>query len=301
MSNLFAQITTYSKMIKISHTLFAMPFAVSGIAVAIAHQYRVAPDGVSVYGFVGDAILIVIAVAFARSVAMGVNRVVDSGIDRRNPRTAGREIPSGQISNSTSMLFITISAIGYGIASLLLSPLCFVLSPIPVALFVLYAYSKRFTALCHFILGLSLAIAPIGAFIAITGTLSWGIILLGSSVLVWTAGFDIIYALQDMSFDRSERLHSVPSILGRNSAVGLSRLLHALFVALLILSGVFLGLGAWFYMAVLFASALIVWQHVIAGRDNGNHGGTNHLMQAFNVNIYISIAVMVGVLLDILL
>ncbi len=288
-------------MIKISHTLFAMPFAVSATAIAIAYQYRVDPVGSSIYGFIGDAILIVIAVAFARSVAMGVNRVIDSGIDRRNPRTAGREIPSGQISNATSMVFITISVIGYGIAALLLSPLCFILAPIPVALFVLYAYSKRFTALCHFILGLSLAIAPIGAFIAITGTISWGIILLGGSVLVWTAGFDIIYALQDMDFDRRERLHSVPSILGRSSAVFLSRLLHALFVALLVLSGVFLGLGSWFYMAVLIVGVLIVWQHVIASRDNHSSRGTNHLMQAFNVNIYISIAVMVGVLLDVLL
>lgn len=291
-------------MIKVSHTLFAMPFAVSAIAIAIAHQYRTSASETSVYGFVWDTLLIILAVGFARSVAMGLNRIIDSSIDQRNPRTSNREIPSGAISKRASMLFVVASTLGYLASTIALSPLCFMLSPIPIALFVLYAYSKRFTALCHFILGLSLAIAPIGAFIAITGSLSVGVLLLGSSVLVWTAGFDIIYALQDMDFDKKERLHSAPTRLGRLGAVLLSRLLHGLFITLLLLSGVALGMGKVFYVGVALVGVLIVWQHIIANKDRGGTGsgsGVNHLMQAFNVNIYISIVVMVAIIGDILL
>lgn len=218
----------YLSLVKFSHTIFAMPFALTGFFLAVKEY----DTGVNwrLFG------LVVLCMVFARSAAMAFNRWLDRDIDAGNPRTAIREIPAGVISPNAALTFIILNCVLFVATTWFINRLCFYLSPVALLVILGYSYTKRFTWLCHFVLGLGLALAPVGAYLAVTGYFSWPPVLLGCTVLTWVAGFDIIYALQDESYDRSKNLHSVPVLLGTRNALRLSEMVHLATAGLLILS-----------------------------------------------------------------
>lgn len=208
----------YLSLVKFSHTIFALPFALTGFFLAIAEG----AEGVNWLLFA----LVVGCMITARSAAMAFNRWLDRDIDAANPRTKSREIPAGMVSADSALVFVIANCVLFVAATWFINRLCFFLSPVALAVILGYSYTKRFTWLCHFVLGLGLALAPVGAYLAVTGAFAWPPVLLGLAVLFWVSGFDIIYALQDDDFDRSQQLHSVPVWLGRARALRLSEVLH---------------------------------------------------------------------------
>lgn len=251
-------LATYSRMIKLSHSIFAMPFALAA-AVLAARQVPVGLD---------QLVLIVACMVFARSSAMGFNRLVDRDIDAQNPRTVGRELPSGQIGVGAAWAFTLGSAALFVAATALLHPLTLKLSPVALAVVWGYSLTKRFTALCHLFLGVALALAPTGVWIALTG--SWGPIpaILSAAVGTWVAGFDILYACQDQGFDREHGLHSIPAALGLRGAMVASALLHVVTVGLLIALPWFTPLGWAYGVGVLLITAVLAYEHWIVGPDD---------------------------------
>lgn len=222
-----SKIADYLRMVKFSHTIFAMPFALLSFTYA---WITTTPD-VALWLLL---LQVVGCMVFARNVAMGFNRWADRDIDAQNPRTANREIPAGKISPRGAVWFIVINAVLFIVVAATINPLCGLLSPLALAIVMFYSYCKRFTSLAHLVLGLSLGIAPVGAYMAVTGNTvleSW---LLALVVMTWCAGFDIIYALQDAEFDRERGLHSIPSRFSTRTALGISLLLHIVSVALLV-------------------------------------------------------------------
>lgn len=245
----------YLSLVVFAHTIFAMPFAVIGFF--LATQY-------SGYPFRWGLLLLVLAcMVFARNAAMGFNRWADRHIDKKNPRTANREIPKGIISGRSALVFSLANAGLFIWMTSLINSLCFYLSPVALAVVLGYSFTKRFTWMCHLVLGLGLSMAPIGAYIAVSGHFHWLPLLFSGIVLTWVSGFDIIYALQDANYDRSEKLHSIPSKIGIKNALIVSVILHGITTALVILTGVLAGFG-WFYWfgAIIFAG-LLVYQHTI--------------------------------------
>jgi 4-hydroxybenzoate polyprenyltransferase len=207
--------------------------------------------------------LVVLCMIFARSAAMAFNRYLDQNFDAKNPRTAIREIPSGIISSSNALRFVIANCIAFIICTFFINPLCFFLSP--VALFVVlgYSYTKRFTPLCHLILGLGLSLAPIGAYLALTGRFDLLPVLFSLSVIFWVSGFDIIYALQDEEFDRSEKLYSIPAAFGKSKALRTSELLHLLSAACIIFAGLY-GHFHWLYwLGVTVFCGMLIYQHSV--------------------------------------
>ncbi len=208
----------YLSLIKFSHTIFALPFAMVGFFLAVFIEQK--PFDVRVLACV------VLCMIFARSAAMAFNRFIDRDIDAANVRTAIREIPSGAISPKAALAFVIINCVLFVVTTFFINPLCFALSPVALAVVLGYSYTKRFTFLCHFVLGLGLALAPLGAYLAVTGEFAGLPMIYSAIVLLWVAGFDIIYALQDEVFDRSKQLNSVPVLLGQKNALQLSNVLH---------------------------------------------------------------------------
>jgi len=198
---------------------------------------------------------------FARTSAMAFNRWADSEIDALNPRTQTREIPAGTISSTAALFFTIVNCLAFIITTWFINPLCFYLSFIALAVILGYSYAKRFTALCHLILGLGLSLAPIGAWLAVTGTFNLLPILFSGAVLTWVSGFDIIYALQDEEFDRSVSLHSIPVAIGKKNALLLSVLLHLICAAALISAGIMAGFGNWFWIGAFGFCVMLVYQH----------------------------------------
>lgn len=211
---------SYLSLIKFSHTIFALPFALLGFFLASLEM----GTGIEWKLFV----LVILAMVFARSAAMAFNRYLDRDIDAKNPRTATREVPAGVISPKAALAFVIANSALFVLVSWLINPLCFYLSPVALVIVLGYSYTKRFTSLCHFVLGLGLSLAPIGAYLAVTGKFDWIPVLYSVAVLFWVSGFDIIYAMQDESFDRSLDLHSIPSALGQKKSLMLSSFLHLL-------------------------------------------------------------------------
>ncbi len=206
------KILTYGRMIKFSHTIFALPFALSAIVMA----WRDQPSSYPVL------LWILLAMVFARSAAMGFNRIVDAAIDAKNTRTVIREIPAGLLSKKEAVLFVVISSVLFVFSAAMLSSLCFYLS-FPVLFFLMfYSYTKRFTKYCHLYLGFAISLAPIGAWVAVTGAFSWSVFFLSLGLMTYIAGFDILYACQDIEFDKKEGLHSLPSLLGPQKAMTIS-------------------------------------------------------------------------------
>lgn len=277
------------EMIKFSHTIFAFPFALMGVVLASLEQG--APPTL------GEIFWICLAMVGARSGAMGLNRIIDARIDAANPRTAGRHIPAGLVSRREAWLLVAGSFALLLLSAWMLNPLCFYLSPLALGLLVLYSYCKRFTALAHVVLGLCLAAAPIGAWIALRGDIAWPILALGLAVLFWVAGFDIFYALQDLEFDRSAGLHSIPAKLGAQGSIHLARVFHVVMVALLLSLPLGTGLGSIYLLGVLVVIGLLVYEHLLVKADD-----LSRLDAAFfNMNGYISVAIFAFTLLDALL
>ncbi len=208
----------YLSLVKFSHTIFAMPFALVGFFLATKMQ----GEGVSLQ----KLMLVLLCMVFARTAAMAFNRYLDRDIDASNPRTQVREIPAGVISPKAALGFVILNMIAFMSSAFFINRLCFWLSPVALAVILGYSYTKRFTALCHLILGVGLGLAPVGAFLAVTGYFHWIPVCYGMAMMLWVAGFDIIYALQDAEFDRSQGLHSIPSYLGRARALKVSEWLH---------------------------------------------------------------------------
>ena len=219
----------YLSLIKFSHTVFALPFALVGFF--LANYLEGKTPSLIVLSF------IVLCMIFARSAAMAFNRYLDRDIDAKNPRTVVREIPAGVISANSALIFVIINVLGFILATWFINPLCFALSPVALSVVLGYSYTKRFTALCHFVLGLGLSLAPIGAFLAVTGHFDSLPLMFSLVVLLWVSGFDIIYALQDEEFDKSLNLNSIPVLLGRRRALWLSNILH-LFCAFVMIAAV---------------------------------------------------------------
>jgi 4-hydroxybenzoate polyprenyltransferase len=273
----------FARLVKIEHTVFALPFAYVGAFLAVNGT----PSG-------HDLLWITLAMVGARSLAMALNRLIDAGIDARNPRTSGREIPSGQLSIVQVALFCAASLVLFLVAVWQLNPLAHWLWPIPVAGFVVYPYLKRFTWLCHFWLGAVDGLAPVGAWVAITGKLPWQAWLLGAGVALWVAGFDLFYALFDEEIDRREGLHSIVTRFGVRGAFLGARLSHAATVACLVAAGLGLQVGALYWAGVVVVAALLGYEHSLV-----RPGELRRLDTAFfTMNGVISVAFALFVVLD---
>jgi 4-hydroxybenzoate polyprenyltransferase len=250
----------YFSLIKFSHTIFALPFALTGFFIGVKNQ----GEGINWMLFA----LVMGCMVFARSAAMAFNRYLDRDIDAANPRTKIREIPAGIISNKSALIFVILNCLLFVACTFFINRLCFYLSPVALAVILGYSYTKRFTWFCHFVLGVGLALAPIGAYLAVTGRFDWIPVLYGLAVLFWVAGFDIIYALQDQDFDKSQQLYSVPVLLGTKNALKLSKFLHLMTAAIMIGAAYLLhqnfptlGLLQWGATAIFLC--LLTYQHLL--------------------------------------
>jgi 4-hydroxybenzoate polyprenyltransferase len=241
-----------ARLVKIEHTVFALPFAYVGAFLAV--------DGAP---SVHDLLWITLAMVGARSLAMALNRLIDAGIDARNPRTAGRELPSGQLSVAQVGVFCAASLALFVLSVWQLAPLTHVLWPIPVAGFVVYPYLKRVTWLCHLWLGVVDGLAPVGAWVAITNHLPWQAWMLGVAVAFWVAGFDFFYALFDLDVDRAEGLHSIATRFGVRGAFFGARISHAATVACLVVAGAGLPVGMLYWIGVAVVGSLLVYEHAL--------------------------------------
>lgn len=268
------RVLTYGRMIKFSHSLFALPFAFSGVALAMLGT-DVLPSQI---------LWIAVAMIGARSAAMGFNRLVDRKIDAANLRTAVRELPTGTISPGAVRVFVVFSSAVLVFAAHQLNPLCFALSPIALTIVFFYSYTKRFTWATQFFLGLSLSVAPIGAWIAITGSLSPGILLLGAAVCLWVAGFDVIYACQDEAFDIEYGIHSIPQRFGVKRSLVIARFLHAASFLMMLLVGISFSLGNIYWLGMIVVGLLIVYEHRLVKPDDLSRLGIAFM----NVNATIS-------------
>jgi 4-hydroxybenzoate polyprenyltransferase len=275
-------IKKYLSLIKFAHTIFAMPFALIGFMLGVYAMVRnglgeahdmLGPHGESIHSIVRFTPnyvslakllgLVVLCMIFARSAAMAFNRYLDREFDAQNPRTAVREIPAGILKADNVLLFTFFCAVGFMITTWFINRICFLLSPVALFVVLFYSYTKRFTPLCHLVLGLGLSLAPIGAYLAVTGVFSLLPILFSFTVIFWVSGFDIIYALQDEEFDKSKKLHSIPAWLGKKKGLRVSELLHVLSAACVITAGLY-GHFHWLYwVGVAVFAGMLLYQHSI--------------------------------------
>lgn len=255
----------YFSLVKFSHTIFAMPFALIGFFLAVKEtDIRFADEGWKLLVFV------VMEMIFARNAAMGFNRWSDRKIDAANPRTLGREIPSGKVPANSALFFVIINAGLFVLTAYFINFTVFLLSPVALAVVLGYSLTKRITWLCHLILGLGLSLAPLGAYLSVTAEFDLLPVLFSLIVLFWTAGFDIIYALQDIRFDKEQKLKSLPVLLGKKKALRLSEFLHLLSAGLLVWAGItaYSTLGILFIVGVFIFLAALVYQHIIVKPDD---------------------------------
>jgi 4-hydroxybenzoate polyprenyltransferase len=249
-------LSNYSKLVKFEHTIFAIPFALIGFFFALEE------NGASInFRLLG---LVILCMVFARNAAMGFNRYLDRKIDKLNPRTAIREIPAGILNPKSVLFFVIINALLFIVATWFINSLCFYLSPVALFVILFYSFTKRFTPLCHFVLSLGLAIAPVGAYLAVAGKFDWLPVILGFVVFFWVSGFDIIYALQDEEFDKDLKLKSIPALLGKKRALNLSKLIHffatvfVVFVAILTPANWVHLIGSGVFISLLFYQHTLV-------------------------------------------
>ena len=275
----------FVSLVKFEHTVFALPFAFVGAILSVGEVPSAAKLGWVTLAMVG-----------ARSLAMALNRLIDAEIDARNPRTAARELPSGLLSRAQVIAFCIAALAVFLVAVWQLDPIVHVLWPVPVALFVLYPYTKRFTWLCHLVLGVSTGLAPIGAWLAVSGDADIAAFMLWAAVALWIGGFDIIYATTDVEFDRREGLYSLPVRFGIGPALMVTRVCHLLAVALLIGVGVNLGLGPLYYLGLAAVAALLGYENAIVHPDDLSRVN----VAFFTLNGVISIVFLAGVLADVL-
>lgn len=280
----FNKIGTYLEMIKFQHSIFALPFAYLGAFLA---EIRI-PSFLTL-------LWITLAMVGARSFAMAMNRLIDREIDRRNPRTSERALPKGLLPIPSVIVFSLISLTVFLIAVYNLAPVCRYLWPFVVIPFVIYPYTKRFTWLSHFILGLCLGLAPVGAWIAVTNSVSIEPFLLGAAVLCWVAGFDIFYAIQDMDFDRKHRLYSIPANFGIKTSLTVTKLLHFTAISFLVCTGLRLDLGVFYFIGVFIAGVLLAYENSIIKPNDLSKLN----MAFFTMNGVISVLMFLFVAIDI--
>lgn len=286
---LIAQTRVILEMIKFEHTLFALPFAL--IATLLAAQSVRMPHGLPS----GRTIAwILAAMVGARSAAMAFNRIADAQFDAANPRTASRAIPAGLLTVGQVAAFTAAAAALFELAAYELNPLCLALSPIALAAILGYSFTKRFTSLAHLALGAAIGIAPVGAWAAVTGRIELVPLLLGAAVTLWIGGFDIIYALQDLDFDRQAGLRSLPVRLGPARALAVSRAMHGVMLACLVAVGILAGLHATYYVGLTIVAGLIAIEHALVSPDDLSRVNASF----FTVNGWVSVCLLAFVLLD---
>ncbi|NOR74243.1 MAG: 4-hydroxybenzoate octaprenyltransferase [Draconibacterium sp.] len=254
------KLSNYSKLVKFEHTIFAMPFALIGFFFALEQ------NGASIsFKLLG---LVMLCMIFARNAAMGFNRYLDRKIDKLNPRTAVREIPAGILSPKSVLFFVILNSILFVATTWFINSLCFYLSPVALFVILFYSFTKRFTPLCHFVLSLGLAIAPVGAYLAVAGKFDWLPVITGFIVFFWVSGFDIIYALQDEEFDKELKLKSIPTLFGKKSALNLSKLLH-FFTAISVILVAILTPANWVHLigSIVFIG-LLFYQHTLVKHND---------------------------------
>ncbi|HXS58403.1 MAG TPA: UbiA-like polyprenyltransferase [Hanamia sp.] len=285
-----AGVLKYFSLVKFAHTIFAMPFALIGFFYGLKMvNYELYKPWWLLF------FLVILCMVFARSAAMGFNRWLDADHDAKNPRTLIREIPSGVISKRNALIFVIFNCVAFVVTTYFINALCLVLAPVALFVILFYSYTKRFTPLCHLVLGLGLSLAPIGAYIAVTGQFALVPVLFSFSVLFWVSGFDIIYALQDEAFDKENNLRSIPSWLGSVRALRVSEVLHVLSTAAVIAAGL-IGHFSWFYWAGVAVFAFFLYHQHILVKPND----LSKVDRAFfSSNGIASVAFCVLVLLDI--
>ena len=273
---------TYMELIKVEHTIFALPFALTAALMA-ANGFP------TLY----QLFWITVALFGARTAAMSLNRAIDAEIDAKNPRTAGRHIPRGLVKRSEAFVLAFLGFAVMVYAAYKLNRLALELSPVAIFILTLYSFTKRFTALCHVVLGVAVALAPLGAWVAVRGSIDLPALILTLSVALWVAGFDIIYALQDVEFDRREGLYSIPAKLGERRALLVSRLFHVLTLIGLIVVGILEHMGFFYYLGLLLSTLFMVKEHILVSKDRSKIG-----YAFFNLNGYISLTVFLFTFLD---
>jgi 4-hydroxybenzoate polyprenyltransferase len=270
-------IKNYLSLVKFSHTIFALPFAIIGFFLSITKSPF--PSGYSnsnIFQALNLPLkelmikfgLVLICMVTARSAAMAFNRYLDRQWDAKNPRTAIREIPKGVISPTNALIFTLFNCLVFMVATWFINSICFALSPVALAIVLGYSYTKRFTSLCHVILGIGLALAPIGAYLAVTGVFHWLPVLFSFAVLFWVSGFDIIYSLQDEDFDKAENLFSIPTALGKKNALHVSELLHVLSGLCVIAAGYYGAFGFLYWIGAAMFSGMLLYQHSIVNPND---------------------------------
>lgn len=267
----------YLSLVKFSHTIFALPFALIGFALGVVNFFNNEQNTwvgrnpfannppLADFRFVllGKFLLVLLCMVTARSAAMAFNRYLDRSFDAQNPRTAIREIPAGIISANSALRFVILNCVVFVVATWFINPICFYLSPVALFVILFYSFTKRFTPLCHLVLGLGLSLAPIGAYLAVTGRFDLLPILFSFAVIFWVSGFDVIYALQDVEFDQSQQLYSIPSVLGKKKALRVSELLHLLSAGCVIAAGFYGGFHLLYWAGILVFIGMLVYQHSI--------------------------------------
>jgi 4-hydroxybenzoate polyprenyltransferase len=266
-----SEIKKYLSLVKFSHTIFALPFALIGFTLALYEGHSF-----SIKLF----LLVLVCMVTARNSAMAFNRFIDRKFDALNPRTAIREIPAGIINPKNALFFIIINCLLFVTATYFINTICFYLSPVALFVVLFYSYTKRFTPLCHLVLGCGLALAPIGAYLAVTGVFAWLPLLFSFTVFTWVSGFDIIYALQDETFDREHQLNSIPVLLGTKGALRFSEVLHIFSIAFVITAGFIGHFNFLYWIGAALFTGLVIYQHTIVkpndlSRVNLAFGTTN--------------------------
>ncbi|TXB65338.1 4-hydroxybenzoate octaprenyltransferase [Vicingus serpentipes] len=280
----------YLSLVKFSHTIFALPFAIIGFFLATI-QIQTPIEWIKL-------IYVVLCMVFARSAAMAFNRYIDRDIDKANERTAAvREIPNGTIQPKSALLFVIINCILFIATTYFINPLCFYLSPIALLVVLGYSLTKRFTALCHLVLGVGLSLAPIGAYLAVTGKFDWLPLFFSFAVLFWVSGFDIIYALQDEEFDKKQKLHSIPVLLGTKNALMLSNFLHVLTASFILFAGYYGGLNYIYWIGCGIFILLLIYQHILVKPNDLSKVN----LAFFTTNGIASVVFSIFVLLDLFL
>ncbi len=255
-----AWLRNYTRLVKFEHTLFALPFAMIGFFMAVTQpgadlSWRL-------------FLLVVLCMVFARNAAMGFNRWLDRAFDQVNPRTAGREIPAGVISPASALVFVLINSLLFILTTWFINRLCFYLSPVALFVILFYSFTKRFTSLSHFFLSLGLAIAPLGAYLAVSGRFDWPPLILSAIVFFWVSGFDIIYSLQDEEFDLEQKLRSLPARLGKRRALRLSEAIHGITALLVMLFAMAVKGGGLHWAGVLLFTGMLLSQHLLVQSDD---------------------------------
>ena len=253
-------VKNYLSLVKFSHTIFALPFALIGFMLGVQYlnNHQIAFEHIALKFF-----LVLVCMITARSAAMAFNRYLDRHFDKLNPRTAVREIPAGIIKAENALFFIIINAAIFISATFFINTICFYLSPVALFVILFYSYTKRFTFLCHLVLGIGLSLAPIGAYLAVTGEFNLVPLLFSFAVVFWVSGFDVIYALQDIAFDQSQSLYSIPSYWGLKKALNIARVLHV-FSAVFVMAAFFLGGFHYLYIGgVMVFVGMLFYQHRI--------------------------------------